>query len=612
MENLGALIDGCLSKIKRMEKSRAYVGHDEAFIEYLKTFYSLCYDQIHGYLSGEGTDEAEKEIRRVLRDLAIFILPLIEKLAARKLKSYRDNIKKHLISESNVEKKLLLAYQELYDDFYALVAFRSIEHFALYMEWDLPEREKIWKYNLNCFHGYWYYANRLVLDGDITFLEKQCPTGYGKSYSDTVLIAFIFGYDYNADIMKVTGSPANVNDGMVKLTSYMCSKRYAKVFPYYAQFNRQESEMFVICQKGGNNQAGKLLIKGSRKGTSFAYYSKNMHIDGTRFKYRFYDDITVASDKDNIFAHDKDYAAYKNTWERRKYDDFCSFEFASGTTYHEQCFLSRIKREHGGDDAARSSVNKFTYINQNKKSVFVVVPKLDPQSGESTYPHKYKTEEAVKARENDYETFMAMDMQEPLPPEGTPFARQHLQEYEFIPHEDDSSYCWATLDPNRTGANYVAMAICEPIGDKHYLKDCVFELEPIEKLYNIIIDKIIRHKITKLQIERNTDTSLASLFRKMLAERGINYCEISEFYTSKNKEAKISSMSEVIKKNMIFPKLHLYGASSPMGKFMKYFTTYTFLRKNLFDDSADVISMYAEKFIMKNSLPKVKVLNRRH
>lgn len=66
-------------------------------------------------------------------------------------------------------------------------------------------------------------------------------------------------------------------------------------------------------------------------------------------------------------------------------------------------------------------------------------------------------------------------------------------------------------------------------------------------------------------------------------------------------------MAETIKKNMSFPKITHYGASSQMGKFMKYFTSYTYLRKNDYDDSADALAMYAERFILGVNMPKVKI-----
>lgn len=197
---------------------------------------------------------------------------------------------------------------------------------------------------------------------------------------------------------------------------------------------------------------------------------------------------------------------------------------------------------------------------------------------------------------------MAMDMQEPMPIEGCAFSYDNLLTYKVIPHieeERETESCWAMLDPARTGANYVAMTICLPIEDKHYLKDCIFQMKPMEKMYSVIISKIEQHHITRLHIEKNTDTSLASLLREKLAERGINYCNITEVYTYKKKENKIYDNEAAIKASMVFPEFGLYAQGSEMGKYLKYLTSFSYTEKNLYDDSIDSVAMYAEKFLQQ-------------
>jgi predicted phage terminase large subunit-like protein len=400
-----------------------------------------------------------------------------------------------------------------------------------------------------------------------------------------------------------------------KLVKYMCKPNFSKIFPYFAQFEGDKGKMFDVCREGGNNQPARLLLHGSSKGTSLLLVNKDTPIDGGRYKFRLYDDITRSKDKGNINMHEKDVEKYQDQWKKRKYDDNNSFEIFSGTTYHIYDFLSTVKRKYGGDEAVQSKVNKYTKFNAKHKAVFVSVPKLDWDTDESTYPHKYTTEEARADRLADYNTFMAMDMQEPMPIEGCAFSYDNLQTYKTIPHieeERETESCWAMLDPARTGANYIAMTICLPIDGKHFLKDCIFQMKPMEQVYSVIISKIEQHHITRLHIERNTDTSLAELLKMKLAERGINYCNITEVYTYKHKEDKIYDNEEAIKSTMVFPEFGLYAQGSEMGKFMKYLTSYSYKEKNLYDDSIDSVAMYSEKFIaFKVKSNTLTVLNRK-
>ena len=773
MDNIGEIVrEGCVA-FSEMRKNAKYLDSDEYVLAVSDNLYRTMHSQIHGYLAQLRDNEGEDEIRKHIEYVCKFVLPTLrDKL--KKMAVLADKLKKEKFTEENKARLLKLQenyteYGKLYENFYALSAFRNIEHFALYMEWGMPENDKVWKYNLNCFKGFWYYADKMVLDGTVKYLEKQCPVGYGKclkadtpiltiqgykpikdvnigdfvysmkenkavvrqitnkwntekkqvrielndgkaivcspehrlytdkgykmckdialsdclfeicppfnygdevneflektgllkevlsnnfvwqkiksiefdedltdmvdieveethnfiangivshnSYADTVLIAYIFGIDINADVLKIVGNPSLITDMSAKLVKYMCKPNYAKVFPYYAQFEGDKDKIFDVRREGGNNQVARLLIHGSIKGTSFLLANKDTPVDGGRYKYRFYDDITRSKDKGNINMHEKDIERYQDQWKKRRYDDNNSFEVFSGTTYHIYDFLSTIKRKYGGDTAKQSKINKYTKFNARYKAVFVSVPKLDWDTDESTYPHKYTTEEARSERLADYNTFMAMDMQEPMPIEGCAFSYDNLLTYKAIPHieeEKDEESCWAMLDPARTGANYIAMAICLPIGDKHYLKDCIFEMKPMEKIYPTIIRKIEQHHITRLHIERNTDTSLATLLRGMLYERGIDYCNITEVYSYKHKEDKIYDNEAAIKSCIVFPEFGMYAQGSEFGKFMKYLTSFSYTVHNAYDDSIDVIAMYAQKYLsFKKRQNSITILNRR-
>lgn len=618
MDNIGELVRESCVTFSEMRKNSKYLANDEYVVAVSESLYKTMYSQIHLHLAELRDGEGEPEIRKHIEYVIKFVLPTLRD----KLKSVvnkANKIKSQKLTEESAEvlqnlQDLYAKYGKIYEDFFALSAFRNIENFALYMEWGMPENDKVWKYNLNCFKGFWYYADKMVLDGSVKYLEKQCPTGFGKSYADTVLIAYIFGVDVSADILKVVGNPSLVTDMANKIVKYMCKPNFSKVFPYYAQFEGDKAKMFDVCREGGNNQPARLLLHGSAKGTSLLLINKDTPVDGGRFKFRFYDDITRSKDKSNINMHERDIEKYQDQWKKRKYDDNNSFEIFSGTTYHIYDFLSTVKRKYGGDEATQSKVNKYTKFNAKHKAVFVSVPKLDWDTDESTYPHKYTTEEARADRLADYKTFMAMDMQEPMPIEGCAFSYENLQTYKTIPHNEEdreNESCWAMLDPARTGANYIAMTICLPIDGKHYLKDCIFQMKPMEKIYNTIIGKIEQHHITRLHIERNTDTSLASLLKEKLYERGINYCNITEVYTYKRKEDKIYDNEEAIKSSMVFPAFDLYAQGSEMGKFMKYLTSFSYKEKNLYDDSIDSVSMYSEKFIaFKSKNNSITILKR--
>ena len=420
-----------------------------------------------------------------------------------------------------------------------------------------------------------------------------------NSYKDTVTMAFIFGYDTGADILKVTGNPANLASNSNRLIKYMLMPRYAKVFPHFQQFGCDKNKMFDVCQVGGNDKPTRLLLHGSDKGESLLFCNKQTPIDGNRYKYKFYDDVTKSKDKAKMHLHEQDIDMYESEWERRKYNDYENLEFFSGTAYHNEDFLCTIKRRNGADNAVKSSVNKYTHINEKFKAVFVKVPKLDYETDKITFPQMYSEEAAKRKRDENPREFYAMDQQEPMPIIGCPFDYKNLMTYSAIPHEGNGELesVYAVLDPARTGANYVTMAIFVKIKNLFYLKDVVFEMRPMEELHNEIVEKIIKHGITQFHIERNTDTSLRTLIEDKCKDRGYFSCTFSEIYTTKVKKDKIADNEATIRNNMVFPEFALYGLGHQMRNFMKYFTGYSYLERNKYDDAPDAVAMFAEKFV---------------
>ena len=119
-----------------------------------------------------------------------------------------------------------------------------------------------------------------------------------------------------------------------------------------------------------------------------------------------------------------------------------------------------------------------------------------------------------------------------------------------------------------------------------------------EKVYQLIVDKIVQHHITQLVIERNTDTSLKKLLTDMLREQGVSFCTINEIYTYEKKDVRITNQQNLIKTQLVFPSRHLYANSSEMGKFMYDIVSFSWdLSKNQHDDSIDAVTIFCETLL---------------
>lgn len=596
--------EGLWGKVRKCRQVGVEISDDEKVIAILGNLREMYWGEIHG----ESAEIAESEKRRIIKYILTEILPVL----TAKVKKKQDTInrlssKKQtalIIEEKERESKWQTAYVNLYRQYEALCAFRSYKHFCFYLEKVFGFH--LWHETENCESGYFYYANKMMIDNEVNFIERQLPTGYGKTMGNAFMISYIFGLNIDSDVLYVCGNDKFTEDVITNVLKIMQSPEYAEIFPYYAQFKGDRDLMFSFC----GVKALKFSITGSKKSTNLRIVTKLSDVNGVRAEYLFLDDITQRSDMSSKTAHDKDIHTFNHEWFERNYSRDKFKIIASGTTYSIFDILSYLKLKFNEENSIVSSVNKYTkiaysnFITANKLACFVCVPLLDPDTDESTYPNKISTDNARKKREDNYEEYMAMDNQTPLPPQDNPFYFSQLREYESVPKVGEcgrTEYCVASLDPKRSGKDFVAMPIFAKTNDGYYLIDFLYDQRPMKECYDSIVNKIIRHNINILYVERNTDEGISVLLNEYLKQRGFYNCKIEDIYNSLPKDKRIASEEADIKEGIIFPKFGMYSRGSQMGKALDYVYTYSYTRKNEHDDSIDALAMFAKRFINKTT-----------
>lgn len=614
--NLLSGIEHYTAELRKVRRTKALYDDEKSVYWLEERRYKAYYQQIHDYLAPKGTDDAEKEIREHIRTITLFDLDTCKAKRDRCYKALavyekRKDIKNQMLCFEYFQK-----WCALYEQFFALVAFRSLEHFALFMEWDKPNSDKMWEHSIDtfkdggysgCTKGFFYYANKMVLSDEVKYIQKQLPTNYGKSYSDSMMIAFIFGLDKNEQIVKVVGNNSLPPKCTTQVVNIMASKRYLQVFPEYGRLYSGTGDIkdaiFDICRI----KDGLITLKGSAKDTNFECFSKECKRDGIRCGYLFLDDIVQKKEMLNIVKHKEDLADFDGTWKKRCRDEYHFKIVVGGTTYDAYDLLCELKFRYSGGKLYPSKINKWTTTNEDGTAAFVCVPKLD-EKDQLTFPQKCKLENVLADRKNNPDIFYAMDMQQPVVPKEYTFYWDNLLQYDYIP-SDCSDYCQAVIDPARTGKNYVSMPICrvrkERLDDgveieRHYLVSCFYQKVPMDEAYGKLCELIIEKNVTKLLVERNTDTSLKYVLDKMLHEKGYFACEINEVYSTQNKEDRIYADETLIKNSIVYPKRDMYPLGSEMGQFMNQIITYKYSGSK-YDDSIDSIGLYCDEYIKKKN-----------
>ena len=595
---------------------------DEWLIGTFEDYRDCIRSQIHDVLVPLGTPNSEKEIREILSKYVIGYVDKKKKIvyqgaldwiSSKLAQIQKDNKKIKRVSADqmqSVKRKLEIEkrYEELKDDFMALASFRSMKHYFLYMQQVF--NFTLWEDTLNCFEGYLYYGGRMVLDGEVVFLEKQCPTGFGKSVSDAFMQSWTFGININKRIFKVCGNDKITGDCFNNVISLMLSPQYSKVFPYFAQFEGNENKMFEFCAR----KALEFKITGSTQARNLLICTKLSDTNGVRCDYLYMDDITQRRDMANLNMHNKDIHSFQHEWYERKDKDGNFCVIASGTTYSQFDLLSYLKRKGGGEKAVRSPINKYTSIAKSDLviegglSVFVCVPLLDYDTDQSTYPNKITTTKARKKREENPTEFWAMDMQRPMPPDSSPFYFTKLRQYTTLPAINECGRmetCVGALDTKRRGKDFLSMPIFFEANDPErqnesvfYLKDWLYEDRPMKECIPLVVAKIIQHKITRLYVERNTEECIETLLQDKLKEQGYTACVIEEVYSTEPKDRRIMTAEGDIKSKMIFPEYNMYAPSSDVGKALLNVYGYRYDGKVAHDDAPDSLALFTKRFIM--------------
>lgn len=583
------------------KKDRAKWENDEKMLELFLLCHEVYWSQIHEYYTGLNNQRGEQGIRQCVKEIVSHILPLLEE----KTKANKNN------------PEILLRYADCYDDFYALASCRSLSHFVRYMEFDKKPEEKIWEPTMHLFGGFWYYANSMILNGDVKFISKQCFTGLGKTYSNAMTLAFIFGNNINDDALYVFGASENVGTFTLGLIDLMVSPRYSKVFPYFKQFEAEDKEqtannMFSIKQ--AKDSGSKLRIRGSSKPVNLRVVSKEKNTNGVRAKYLFLDDIAQLADANNPKAHEKDKFRLTNEWFKRNYDLTNFYVIAGGTTYSVDDILTHLLRLNNGDIAQVSKINRFTkiaksdYIIKGGSSVFVIIPKLDYETDESTYPEKYPTAEARLQRDNALDNgrmFQAMEQQQPLSSIDNPFDWGNIHIYEDFP--DENGKYRFILDPSRKGNDKTCCLYFKEIGERHYLIDAFLDNKPLDYVYpsgktvlESICEKIKNHRCLEGSAEENTESTIKSQIIKTLEKMRYN-CKVDTYYSWQPKKDKIYSAQTAIQSYLWFPSRRVFPSNSEVGRAMSDITYWKY-KDNIADDAPECCAVYCNKYVKANQV----------
>ena len=214
----------------------------------------------------------------------------------------------------------------------------------------------------------------------------------------------------------------------------------------------------------------------------------------------------------------------------------------------------------------------------------------------------------------DSAEWSAKYMQKPFVREGLLFPTEELRYFNgIVPDLDRKSSVIAVIDPAFGGGDSLSMPICLDFGEKErYIIDWVFDTGTQSKTVPKIVQKIIQHRIVRVQIEKNSGGQLlADSIKKEMDAQGCYFCKLDLAYApvKMSKEDKITAYSDFVKEHFIFvlpnmrvdKHLNAYKRSVEYQKALDEMCMYSAQGKQPHDDAPDSIVQLAMLFDRKRN-----------
>ena len=492
-----------------------------------------------------------------------------------------------LVEGSKVENMAL--FFDCYKKAYCFCARRDFECFVDYVEWNTPK--KVLANRREVLKPYVDALNRIANDDKLQYIIVSYPPSMGKSYLATLFTAWGYGLSINNSVIRMSYSDELVLGFSRTVKGIISSPEFAEIFPLFKLYNgkpfevERESDWKI---KNANVPKSNHIAR-TRSGST----------TGERASFAIiFDDMTKGAEEANSESvHRGIYDKWNTEWWNRRDGVRCKFIFV-GTQWCNEDILNRIIEDRNKVSRLKNTDNPYVMESEDKSTIVIRVPMLD-ENHKTTCSEVYPQQIAEQIEQNtDPFLFSCVYQQDPLPVSGREFAWENLRTYLNLP-SDLESYCMASLDTARKGKDNVSMPIFKPDGNgNYYFVDCIFKQKPMEDLYDEIIEKIIQHRIIKLVIENNIDTSLKTLLTDRLKQRGVNWCEIIEKYNTVKKEERIKNNRGIVQKFVVFLDKTLTKPNSDYGRLMENMTKYSFDKPNLHDDSVDSVCMFASEIIV--------------
>ena len=461
---------------------------------------------------------------------------------------------------------MLLEAQHLVLDSYFIYLERKRDQHAKFYE---PRRELLMK------HGVIQALQDLV-DDKLDLLSISMPPGTGKTSLEIFLLSGIIGW--NPDMPNLASSFSgtmthSIYDGVNQILTDADEYSWHEIFP----------EVTFKAREGTNSKDQTINVGKRKRFKSLTCRAINASLTGnTRCEYLLCADdmcsgIEEALNKDRL---EKLWQVYNTDLKTRKKQGCKELHIA--TRWSTLDLIGRLKALNENNPRAR----------------FIAVPALDA-NGESNFEYDgdvgFNTAyfKDIQMSMDDI-SFKCLFQNEPIEREGLLYHDDEIRRYLELPLQPPDAVL-SIVDTKNKGTDYFVQPVLLQYGEDYYCVDAICDDNSnYEAQYARSANLILTHHVEACQFESNNGGDRVALEVSNRVKDAKGYCNITQQFTTQNKETKIIVYAPWVKQHIYFRDRSMYQPNDDYGRMMGFLLGYSPVGKNKHDDVPDVFSSFAK------------------
>jgi len=451
-------------------------------------------------------------------------------------------------------------------DSYFLFLERKREQKAKFYE---PRREILVK------HGIIQGLQDLV-DDKIDVLTISMPPGTGKSTVEIFLLSGVAGWFPELPNLASSFSGTmtkSLYDGINQILSDPDEYEWHTIFPN-TTFKAREST---------NSKDQTINVGRPKRFKTITCRAINASLTGnTRCEYLLCCDDLVSGIEEALNKErlDKLWQTYNTDLKTRKKQKCKELHICTRWSVHDP-------------------VGRLIDLNQgNTRARFIAVPALD-ENGESNFNYEggvgFDTKYFMDIKRSmDEISFKCLFMNEPVEREGLLYHNDEIRRFIDLPITPPDAIL-SIADTKNKGTDFFAQPVFLQYGEDYYMTQTICDDNAdYETQYAKSTNLLLTNKVEACLFESNNGGDRVALEVSKRVKSAGGYCNITQQFTSQNKETKIIVYAPWVKKHVLFRDVSKYTPNDDYGKFMGMLMGYTTAGKVKHDDPPDVLSSFAK------------------